>query len=290
MSFERRGLRGPSPETREAIERMARTPAARIAALTLGMFLVGYFLAANWLFPAAEDPTDVRLVELPDLEGSSFEDAGERLEELGLTTATLARMHHPERPAGSVVAQSPLPGQLARPGDTVRLTLSAGRETRVIPELAGLAGSEAARLLRGLGFEVRLVTEPDAASRAGVLSTRPPAGTRLSPPASIELVVGEGAAIVEVPDLRGRHVDDVAEVLETGELQLGAIRYQVEAPEAPGRVVSQSPAPGSALRGGGFVSIVVAGTPPDSMAADLTDRPTDAPPPPTDTIPGDPGR
>lgn len=285
MSFERRGARRPSPETREALERIARSPAARIAALTLGMFLFGYFLAATWLFPAAEDPTDVQLVELPDLEGASLEDAGERLEELGLEPATLARVHHPDLASGAVVAQSPLPGQLARPGDTVRLTLSAGGETRVIPELAGLAGSEAARLLRGLGFEVELVTETDAGSRSGVLSTRPPAGTRLAPPASIELVVGQGAAIVEVPDLRGRHVDDVVGLLEAGELQLGAIRYQVDAPEAPGRVVSQSPAPGSALRGGGFVSIVVAGSPPDSIAADLTDRARDAPPPPTDTIP-----
>jgi len=285
MSFRRHAARRLSPETRETLERAARSPVARIAALTLGMFLFGYFLAATWLFPAAEDPTDVELIEVPDFEGTSVGDAGERLDDLGLEGTTLARVHHPGRPEGSVVAQSPLPGQLARPGDTVRLTLSAGPETRVIPELAGLAGSEAARLLRGLGFEVELVTQPDAASRAGVLETRPPAGTRLSPPASIELVVGQGAAIVDVPDLKGRHVDDVAEVLETGSLQLGAIRYQVDAPEAPGRVVSQSPAPGSALRGGGFVSIVVAGTPPDSMAADITDRPTDAPPPPTDTIP-----
>lgn len=290
MSFERHGSRRVPPETRAALERVVRSPVARVAALTLSTFLFGYFLAATWLFPAAEDPTDVRLIELPDLAGATVEEAGERLGGLGLADTTLARIHHADRPAGTVVAQSPLPGQLARPGDTVRLTLSAGAETRVVPELAGLAGSEAARLLRGLGFEVVLVTEPDAASRSGVLSTRPPAGTRLSPPASVELVVGEGAAIVDVPDLRGRHVDDVAEVLETGELQLGAIRYQVDAPEAPGRVVSQSPAPGSALRGGGFVSIVVAGTPPDSMAADLTDRPTDAPPSPTDTIPDGPER
>ncbi len=285
MSFERR-VRDRAPEIQAVLRRVARSAVARVAVLTLAMFLFGYFLAATWLFPSAEDPTDVRLVEVPDLDGASSEDAARRLDELGLDAATLARVHHRERPEGAVVAQSPLPGQLARPGDTVRLTLSAGRESRIIPELTGLAGSEAARLLRGLGFEVEIVNQPDAASRSGVLATRPPAGTRLSPPASIELVVAQGAAIVEVPDLRGRHVDDVAEVLEAGDLQLGAIRFQVDAPEAPGRVVSQSPAPGSALRGGGFVSIVVAGTPPDSMAADITDRPADAPPSPTDTLVG----
>lgn len=290
MSFERRGRPASREDVRAGLERLARSPVARVAALTVGMFAAGYFLAAAWLFPAAGDPTDVELVEMPDLEGTSSEDAARRLGELGLETATLARVNHPEAEPGTVVAQSPLPGQLARPGDTARLTLSAGPETRVIPELSGLAGSEAARLLRDMGFEVEVVTDSSAGARSGVLATRPAAGTRLGPPASIELVVGQGAAIVEVPDLRGRHVDDVADALEAAALQLGAIRYQVDAPEAPGRVVSQSPAPGSALRGGGFVSIVVAGTPPDSMAADITDRRNDAPRSPSDTLPDGRGR
>ncbi len=66
-------------------------------------------------------------------------------------------------------------------------------------------------------------------------------------------------------------MDDVEGLLEDARLRLGAIRYQVDAPEGPGRVVSQSPVPGSSLRGDGLVSIVVAGAPPDSVNADITD-------------------
>jgi len=50
-----------------------------------------------------------------------------------------------------------------------------------------------------------------------------------------------------------------------------------------GRVIFQSPAPGSALRGEGLVSVIVAGTPPDSASADLA---RDAA---RDTVPAAPG-
>jgi len=245
-----------------------RGPWARAAGLTLGMFVAGYFVAATFLFPAAPNLTDATLVTLPDLEGLSEGDARTRLAELGLETAVISRINHPDLTSGDVLAQSPLPGQVARPGDTVRVMLSAGPESRIIPELGGIAGPEAARLLRGMGFDVAIVQRREVGGRAGVIESTPPAGTRSRLPAKVELVVSEGAPIVDVPDLVGRHVDDVSSILEEGELKLGAIRYQVDAEEAPGRVVSQSPAAGSALRGGGFVSLVVAGTPPDSVVAD----------------------
>jgi len=280
MAFVRRA----SPRIDIDVRELVRRPAARILAGTIGLFFLGYLISASWLFPAAEDPTDARLVDVPDLHLQTTGDASSRLEGVGLRLAVGFRLNHPNAAPGTVIAQSPLGGQVARPGDSVRVTLSAGPETRVVPDLAGLGDSQASRLLRGLGFEVRVVRETGPEERAGVLRTRPPAGTRLETPARVELVVSEGAAVVEVPDLRGRHVDDVVPALEVLELQLGAIRYQLDAAAAPGRVVSQSPAAGSSLRGGGFISIVVAGTPPDSMATDLADE-RDVPPPATDTLP-----
>ncbi len=282
MSFARRH----AAKGRVRMAELWRTTAARAAALTVGMFVVGYFLATSWLFPAAEDPTEMRFVEVPDLETLSLAEAAERVSGLGLGVALRPGIRHLSLDSGTVAAQSPLPGQLARPGDTVRLTPSLGPDVRVVPDLAGIPGNEAARILRALGFEVAIVREAAGGTRAGVLATRPAPGTRVPVPARLELVVAEGAPIVEVPDLRGRHVDDVPAALEEGELQLGAVRYQVDASEAPGRVVSQSPAPGSALRGGGFVSIVVAGTPPDSASADLAREP-DLAPAPVDTLDSD---
>ena len=71
-------------------------------------------------------------------------------------------------------------------------------------------------------------------------------------------------------------MDDVEGILEEAQLRLGAVSYRVDAPEGPGRVVSQSPAPRSSLRGDGLVSVVVAGEPPDSLNADVTEVPDPA--------------
>jgi len=291
MSFQRRPAArraaGPSFRWPRLPEGLLRSAVARAAAVTVATFVVGYFVAATWLFPAAEDPTDATFVDVPDLEALTEADAGRRLADAGLSLRVATAIHDPGLPSGSVLAQSPLPGQVARPGDTVSVTLSRGPESRLVPELVGIAAVEAARLLRQLGFEVEIVERREGGP-AGVIESSPDAGTRLHVPSRVELVVGEGAPIVDVPDLKGRHVDDIGPLLEEAQLQVGAIRYSIDAPEAPGRVVSQSPAAGSVLRAAGFVSIVVAGTPPDSMAADIAEE--DIPPLPRDTLTRAPGR
>ncbi|MCY3698525.1 MAG: PASTA domain-containing protein [Gemmatimonadetes bacterium] len=241
----------------------------RLVLLFAAMLGIGYAFAAIRLFPAAEDPTDVDFTEIPDLTGVSLAEAGERLSALGLVSTEQGRLHHGEIPVGGVVAQRPLPGQLARAGDTIVLTTSAGIEMRRVPDLAGLPGGQAATLLTRLGFEID-VEETDESAVAGVIRTEPDAGTSLPLPARVRLFISQGKAIVSVPDLQGRHVDDLELLLEEIDLRLGAVRYQVEAPEVPGRVIFQSPAPGSPLRGEGFVSVIVAGTPPDPATADLT--------------------
>ncbi|WP_420633733.1 PASTA domain-containing protein [Candidatus Palauibacter sp.] len=230
------------------------------------MFLIGYGLAAWKLFPAAHDPTDVDFTEVPDLMGTPFDDADRQLAELGFVPVERGRLNHEEVAAGAVIAQRPLPGQVARTGDTVVLTTSAGVETRIVPDLAGLPTNEAATLLTRLGFDID-VEETEGVATVGAIRTEPAAGTRLTLPARVRLFVSQGRAIVSVPDLRGRHVDDVGALLEELELRLGAVRYQVDAPDVQGRVIFQSPEPGSSLRGEGRVSVIIAGTPPDSIPA-----------------------
>lgn len=258
---------------RERLERIARSRPGRATAVTLLTFAVGYFIAATWLFPATEDPTDTALVEVPDLRSMMEEEAAERVRGLGLVPLVKARVRHPTAAPGAVVAHSPLPGQVARPGAEIVLTLSAGQESRVIPDLAGLSGNQAARLLRQMGFEVELRRVSEGGDRAGVLESSPAPGTRVSVPSPIRLVVAEGVRNVPVPDLAGRHVADVEGLLTAAELRLGAIRYRPDAADAPGRVISQSPPSGFAIRAGSFVSIVVAGEPPDPAAADIEEGP-----------------
>lgn len=200
-------------------------------------------------------------MRVPDTRGSGADEARSRLRGVGLEARVEARIHHPDAEPGTVVAQAPLPGQLAASGDTVSLTLSRGEELRVVPDLSGFSARQATLVLEKLGFTVTTEVVASAAGRGGVQGTRPAAGERVPVPSALELLVGEGPQIALVPSLRGLHVDDVEARLEEAGLQLGTVRFDPDARAAPGRVIAQSPPAGYSLRGGGSVSVEVAGRP-----------------------------
>lgn len=237
-----------------------------VAAGLLLLFVVGYLLATAWLFPAtaADETTD--LVEVPELVGLAAEDARGSLEEAGLAFRLGHEVPHAEAGAGEVLAQSPLPGQYARPGSPVSVTLSLGPEQRRVPDLRGLSGDRGRIVLERLGFRVATDSTGSPVERGRVVGTRPETGQELTLPAEVTLVLSHGPAVVEVPDLDGVHVDDVRDRLDEAGLSLGEVRYDSAAYAAPGRVVGQSPSPGYALRVGGRVSVRVAGRRPAADA------------------------
>ena len=271
MSFQRR--RGFPGLNMGRLTGWLRSRVGRGLAVVLVTFFLGYLIATGWLFPRAGDPTDTPLIPVSDFTGLPFADASRRIEEADLEAVVGTRMRHASEASDVVLAQSPLPGQLAQPGSDVALTLSDGPEALTVPSLEGLAMAQAAELLRAMGFEVEIRRAEVRDGRTGVRGTDPEAGTLLTLPARVELLVSEGAPVVQVPDLRGRHIDDIEGLLTDADLQLGAIRYEPDATQAAGRVVSHTPPPGWDVRGGAFVSVLVAGEPPDSIPEDPPDGP-----------------
>ena len=232
-------------------------------AVTLAVTVVcvglGYLIAARWLGPAPTAPGGEKLVELPELVGMETDRARERVTSLGLTYDPSSEVYHAQAAAGLVVAQSPLPGQLARPGAPVRVTVSLGAQRVTVPDVRGLSERQARIIVEQLGFTTSIVSQ-DAPVRSGqVLRTSPEAGTELAVPAEVELVVSRGFEVAAVPDLLGRHADDVEEILNELGLRLGVVSFDEDAVDAPGRVIGQTPPPGYNLRNGGRVAIQVAG-------------------------------
>ena len=255
------------------------TEVRRIGVVLLSLaalFGVGYLAASEWLFPATSAAESSQLVEVPDLVGLTADEAREALGSADLEYRLASEVPHRRAPEGAVLAQSPLPGQFARPGAPVSLTLSLGPERRVVPDLRGLSDRQGAIVLERLGFRTSRDSASSPVERGRVVGTRPETGTELSLPAEVTVVVSRGPDVVEVPDLVGLHVDDVERRLEAAGLVLGEVQYDPEARAAPGRVVGQSPNPDFALRAGGRVSIRVAGSRPEperEVPVDTADGP-----------------
>ncbi|MFF2098397.1 Stk1 family PASTA domain-containing Ser/Thr kinase [Streptomyces sp. NPDC058202] len=93
-------------------------------------------------------------VEVPDVTGSSVEDARAELEDAGLKVKIATRQVNSEFDEGQVAQQSPNPEHEAATGDTVTLTVSKGPEMIEVPDVVGDSVNDATQKLEDAGFEV----------------------------------------------------------------------------------------------------------------------------------------
>ena len=96
-------------------------------------------------------------VELPDVTGSSRDEAAAALQGAGLTVGDVTEQFSDSVGAGRVISQSPAPGgaQLYR-GDAVALVVSKGPELFAVPDVVGSQVREARAALEGAGFRVEV--------------------------------------------------------------------------------------------------------------------------------------
>ena len=127
---------------------------------------------------------------VPELVGESERSAQIRSQMAGLTVSSVAAIHSPDYPGGTVVAQWPPP---ARRAAAVAVLVNRGEAgtTYVMPDLVGVDGVRAAEIMRARGLRVSVVGEqPYPGVPAGtVLRHRPQAGFRVAPGDPISLEV-----------------------------------------------------------------------------------------------------
>src|SRR3989449_6147508 len=165
-------------------------------------------------------------------------------------------------PQGTVIWQDPPPGVSAPAGLRVTLVSSEGPPKIPVPDVAGLDGELARRLIAAAGLTVAQVESVQAAAPPGVaMLTRPAATSVLSPGAPVTVVVSRGAPTIAVPDLLGMSQADARTRLELDGLELGTVTRRRTRDANPGTVVGQKPAAGTLAAPGTVVDIVVARSP-----------------------------
>ena len=160
----------------------------------------------------------------------------------------------------TVLEQSPPPGAKEGTGGTVTLAVSGGQRMSVVPTVTGMTRIEAQVLLEKDGFDLGDVSEqPSNAPRGSVIATRPAAGSQVSVPSTISLIVSRGAAATQMPDLMGRDADAARQVLTQLGVREVQLVYDPMAVGPRGVVVGQSPVPGATILPGATTQLRVAG-------------------------------
>jgi serine/threonine-protein kinase len=238
-----------------------RTSLVYVVSIVAG-FALAWLIVAFVVFPTGVVPRDVKV---PNVTGLMFDEATQRLAQAGFKSEQGEARFTASAPKMTVLEQSPPPGAREGIGGTISLIVSAGQRTAGVPTVTGMTRIEAQVLLEKDGFDVGDVGDANSnAPRGTVIATRPAAGTQVSVPSSISLVLsrGEAAASIQMPNLMGRDVGAARVLLG----QLGVRDVQViDEPAgagAPGTIVGQSPVPNATILPGASVQIKVAGTPP----------------------------
>lgn len=236
-------------------------------------FSLAYLLVAFVIFPAGVIPRDVKV---PNVMGLEFDEAAQRLAQAGFKSEKGEQRYNNSAPKMTVLEQSPPPGAREGLGATITLVVSGGQRTVTVPTVTGMTRIEAQVLLEKEGFDVGDVQEAQSNAPPGtVIGTRPAAGSAVSVPSTVSIVLSGGAPAPLMPDLMGRDIDAARQVLSQLGVRSFSIVREPGGPGSPGTVVGQTPVSGATLPPGTTVTLrVVEPAPPPS------EPPQEAVPPP----------
>jgi serine/threonine-protein kinase len=217
-------------------------------------------------------------VEVPSVVGMSFAQARSTLENVGLT----ARRNNvfSEQPPGTVLRQDPPAGETVIEGSEVRLRVSQGQETALVPDVLQQSQASAEAELAAAGFESSASSEPsDTVPEGLVISQSPNPGEEAPVGSTVAIVISDGPSSVTVPDVRGEDQETAQDALEELGFQVQVEEQETSNPTEEGLVVAQNPGPGVQVAPGSTVTIFVG-----SLAETATSGARAGPDPPGNAV------
>ncbi|NNN06405.1 MAG: PASTA domain-containing protein [Elusimicrobia bacterium] len=228
------------------------------AAAVVGAF--GWW-ALNWGMDGAVH--NRRTQTLPDLKGRSLSAALDLLAPLNIGLRKAGVEFNAAVPIASVLRQDPGAGTVVREGKIVRVVVSEGGRTVLAPAVVGLPLRNAEMMLRQAQLLLGEVgTQYSLKAEKGlVLAQDPKSETSVEKNATVNLVVSGGAppaGVTLMPDFSRKTLSSVHAWAAGAGLQV-AVQTDESSPFPGGTVLTQTPAPDSALASDAKVTVLVSG-------------------------------
>ena len=161
---------------------------------------------------------------------------------------------------GSVASTDPAGGAQAEKGSTVRVTISSGPDSVVLPDnLVGMTPEDARKAIEALGLKWELDSSKvasDTVAEGKVAQTNPSPGSKVKAGQTIRVYLSSGSDEVEVPDLSGMSQDQARSALKAVGLELGNVT-SVDSEKDKDRIVAQDPATGTKVKKGTTIGVSV---------------------------------
>ena len=222
-----------------------------------GLFQFGSFGKTEENIESEETKEQVTMVEVV---GKNIDDVKVELLTLGLTPE-IEYQESTQYAAGIVMESSVSAGTLVAEGTNVVLTVSAGSEGVVVPDVVGLTEAEAVSSLEKKGFVVNKTEGFDQYIKEGsIVSQMPEANAKAPAGTAVTICISKGVenAKVRVPDLIGKGEEEATILLVESGLQVGNVsEVNNEDAALTGLVCYQSYSVGSYVEAGTTIDISI---------------------------------
>ena len=243
----------PSPNDRASEDHTRRVRARiKIAAIVATLLLIPLGFIVK---------TKLGTITVPNVVGRPIEEARHIIATAGLAVGKETLLEEDNVAAGTVLKQSPQPGEVGPRRSNVDLVMATAAHVAV-PSLVGKSVEEGKRLLLQQGLVVgntELKVSPG--SVAGIiLRQHPEAGAPAAKGDAVNLDVAARPSLV-LADVRGDTLSRAKTALFSAGLVVGTVEYRKTAEAEPGTILEQQPKPGENVEPGAQILLVVASSP-----------------------------
>ncbi|MGV2941060.1 Stk1 family PASTA domain-containing Ser/Thr kinase [Mesobacillus sp. LC4] len=197
--------------------------------------------------------------EVPDVSGMEVEDAVAELMSEGFVVGDRKEISDDEVEEGNVIRTNPKAGKMIKEGNKIDLYISTGKETMELSDYRGRNYDDVYRLLEGKGFkDIKKTEEHDDSEPGTILDQNPSGGESVIPEdTTLEFKVSKGPELVTLRDLKGYNQSNLDVYAENTGLVIESTEEAYHDTIQAGSVISQKPEPGTELKPGSKVSVVI---------------------------------
>jgi eukaryotic-like serine/threonine-protein kinase len=206
-------------------------------------------------------------VAVPMVKGVTEQLAVDKIRGAGLNPQ-VGREFSDSVPKGTVIDQSPQPGDHVAKHTNVQITVSKGKETVEVPSVIGLSRDAATTTLANAGLDPHSFDVASSKAVGTVTAQDPPPGKVVEKGSRVRINVSSGPADVTVPSVIGLPFDQASAALQGQGFAVS--RRDVDSNKAKDTVVAQDPS-GSAPKGS-TIQLSVSKGPKESTVPDVTSQ------------------
>jgi beta-lactam-binding protein with PASTA domain len=225
------------------------------------LLLGGALLLTYVLFAAAamRVALKTREVLVPPLSGKTVNDAKVALSEAGLNLKVEeGRRPDPKVPVGQILAQDPEPGTRTRRERSVKVWVSAGPRSTIVPALLGESERAAALRLQQDGLQLTGISEIRSAEYpSDAVIAQTPAAKSNAPQVALLVNRAERGTTYVMPDLIGVNGDRAADLLRARAFRVAVVGDHPYPGVPAGIVLRQNPQAGFQIAPGEPISLEV---------------------------------